>query len=734
LQTKYITEPLSLLVILVLITLSSSNCSGNEAGLNLTPVDSERLVEQAVGSNTEEKVESFEEDETSTSDLSQLSEERLYLEARYYSSLGLREKANIYFRELEGRDWALADHALFYFAENLFEMGEYEAAGEKYDQISSKHPASIFLKGSLLKSAICLFEEKRFQESVAKLNSVLLMDLDYADSAAARLYLARSYEEMGDFANAGMAYVSLWVNNPTTEEADQAKSGINEFTSLGKAEIEINFEQRIKRISILISRYYYSVALEELTILEEESKDADRDDIYREVRLQIARVLYNLGYYERAIEELKKNYGLFDEAAVREESIYYIAKSELKLGNRDEAIGWFEEEWRQFPDGSLAASSMYEAANAYLRDDEEDKAASIYEHLIEKYPNSDLVVDALWQVGWINFRSGDYEEALKYFSEMESRFPTSVLYERSAYWSARASQKLGDAESAKLYFNKLMMRSPLSYYGILAKRRAEEFGIKLDQIPKQPLLLQSNSQNGEAGLHLEKAVKLFELGLRTDGVSEFIKARSVKTDEKYFWYDAALIAYGEGLYDQAISVSKIYFKDAVAGLTEMQDPLFWNMAYPQGYMNAVTYEAKKNDLDPLIVYAIIKEESSYNPLAVSSAGAVGLMQIMPATGEFIAGKISLNNYNDSFLTDYRVNVKLGSWYLAYVLSKFDWNLVKALAAYNGGPGNVSKWEEKIGDLEDDEFIESIPLWETKEYVKKVLRSYWEYKRIYGNGN
>ena len=69
-----------------------------------------------------------------------------------------------------------------------------------------------------------------------------------------------------------------------------------------------------------------------------------------------------------------------------------------------------------------------------------------------------------------------------------------------------------------------------------------------------------------------------------------------------------------------------------------------------------------------------------------------------------------------------------------MLSKFDWNLVKALAAYNGGPGNVSKWEEKIGDLEDDEFIESIPLWETKEYVKKVLRSYWEYKRIYGNGN
>jgi len=130
---------------------------------------------------------------------------------------------------------------------------------------------------------------------------------------------------------------------------------------------------------------------------------------------------------------------------------------------------------------------------------------------------------------------------------------------------------------------------------------------------------------------------------------------------------------------------------------------------------------------------LIKEESSYNPLAVSSAGAVGLMQIMPTTGEFIADKISLNNYNISFLNDYRINIKLGSWYLAYTLSQFDGSIVRALAAYNGGPGNVSKWEKKFGDLEDDEFIESIPFWETKEYVKKVLRSYWEYKRIYGTG-
>lgn len=734
LRTKYITELLSLFVILVLITLSSSNCSSDKAALNLTPVDSESLVDQSFGSSTEGKVESNGEDETSVSDLSLLSEDQLYLEARYYYSLGLREEANIYFGELEGRDWVLADHALFHFAENLFEMGEYESASEKYDQISAKHPASIFLKGSLLKSAICLFEEGKFQESVAKLNSVLLMDLDYADSAKARLYLARSYEEMGDFNNAGMAYVSLWVNNPTTEEADQAISRVTEFKSSEKAKIEVNFEQRIKRISILILKGYYSVALEELTVLEKDSRNASRDDIYREARVQIAKVLYSLGYHDRAIEEFKKNYELFDDAAIRQDSIYYIAKSKLKLGNKYDAIGWFEKVWTQFPDGSLAASSMYEAANVYLRDDEEDKAVSIYKLLIDKYPNSDLVVDSLWQVGWINFRSGNYQEALNYFSEMESRFPASVLYERSAYWSARASQKLGDTESAKSYFNKLMMRSPFSYYGVLAKRRAEEFGIELDQIPKQLLSIQSSSQGSKAGLHLEKAIKLFELGFRADGIDEFMKARSVKTDDKYFWYTAARITYGEGIYDQAISISKIYFKDVVAGLAEVQDPEFWNMAYPRGYMNAVTYEAKQNSLDPLIVYALIKEESSYNPAAVSSAGAVGLMQIMPTTGEFIAEKISLKNYNNSFLEDYRINVKMGSWYLASLLSQFDGDLIKALAAYNGGPGNAAKWEGKFGNLEDDEFIESIPIWETKEYVKKVLRSYWEYKRIYGKGD
>jgi len=730
LRTKYITEILSLLVILALITLSSSSCSGGKTALNLKSVGLEGSVDQTSESGTEETID---EGETSIPDLSQMSEDRLYLEARYYSSLGLREEANRYFEELEGRDWILADHVLFYFAGNLFEMGEYESAGEKYKQIFTKYPDSIFITDSMLKSAICLFEEEKFQESIAILNSTLQMDLDYANSAAARLYLARSYEGIGDFDNASITYVSLWVSNPTTNEAEQAELWIRESASSGKAKVMVDFGQRTERVSVLISRGYYSRALEELETLEEELKGTSPGDIYREVRIKTAKVLYDLGNYERAIEEYKKNYDLFNDATIREESLYYIAKSELNLGNRDEAIKWFKEVWKQFPDGSLAAASMYEAANVHLRVDEMDEAVSVYKLLINGYPESDLVVDALWQVGWINFRSGDYEEAIKFFSEMESGFPESVLYERSAYWAARASHKVGDTETAKYYLNKLVARSPLSYYGILAERRAKEFGIELEQVTNQQLSLQSSSKVDEASLHIEKTVRLFELGFRTDGMKEFAKAKSAKTDERYFWYDAMLIAYGEDIYDQVIYISKVHFKDVVAGAAEMPDTGFWKMAYPQGYINVVANEAERNDIDPLILHALIKEESSYNPLAVSSAGAVGLMQIMPTTGEFIADKISLNNYNISFLNDYRINIKLGSWYLAYTLSQFDGSIVRALAAYNGGPGNVSKWEKKFGDLEDDEFIESIPFWETKEYVKKVLRSYWEYKRIYGTG-
>ena len=129
--------------------------------------------------------------------------------------------------------------------------------------------------------------------------------------------------------------------------------------------------------------------------------------------------------------------------------------------------------------------------------------------------------------------------------------------------------------------------------------------------------------------------------------------------------------------------------------------------------------------------AVIREESAYNPLAISTAGALGLMQVMPHTGQKIAAQVGSDGFSRERLFDPCYNIRFGSWYLGHLAEKFNHNLVYAIAAYNAGPDIVTKWIQQFGYREQDEFIESIPYTETRQYVKKVLRSYRQYGKIYG---
>src|SRR5439155_23205219 len=135
-------------------------------------------------------------------------------------------------------------------------------------------------------------------------------------------------------------------------------------------------------------------------------------------------------------------------------------------------------------------------------------------------------------------------------------------------------------------------------------------------------------------------------------------------------------------------------------------------------------------LDGYLITAVIREESSYNPSAVSSAGTLGLMQVMPQTEQKIASELGFPGFTQERLFEPCYNIRLGSWYLRQLSEKFGNNLVLVIAAYNAGPEAVSKWMQQGKGKDEDEFVESIPYTETRNYVKKVLRSYGEYRRIY----
>jgi soluble lytic murein transglycosylase len=153
--------------------------------------------------------------------------------------------------------------------------------------------------------------------------------------------------------------------------------------------------------------------------------------------------------------------------------------------------------------------------------------------------------------------------------------------------------------------------------------------------------------------------------------------------------------------------------------------------YPYPYRDLVYYYALERELDPLLVASVIRTESKFIPQARSPKGAVGLMQLMPETAQWIASQIEYPDFKLSDLEDPEVNIRFGTWYLQSLKKEFKGNEILMLAAYNGGRGNVKQWMQRYGWGMDFRDIDQIPFRETKEYVGKVLHSKQRYQDLYG---
>jgi soluble lytic murein transglycosylase len=158
-----------------------------------------------------------------------------------------------------------------------------------------------------------------------------------------------------------------------------------------------------------------------------------------------------------------------------------------------------------------------------------------------------------------------------------------------------------------------------------------------------------------------------------------------------------------------------------------QQLAYWQARYPFPFLEEIETWSQKRQLNPLLVTALIRQESRFEPKIRSVAGAVGLMQVMPGTAKWIAEKSNLKQYNTENPND---NIKLGTWFLDYTHEQYDNNSLLAVASYNAGPGNVSKWLTQLGTRDPDEFVEAIPFDETRGYVRQVFGNYWNYMRLY----
>jgi soluble lytic murein transglycosylase len=373
------------------------------------------------------------------------------------------------------------------------------------------------------------------------------------------------------------------------------------------------------------------------------------------------------------------------------------------------ALKLFRDLAHRFPNSSEAPEALYAMGRIQQEAGSYDDAYASYTALAERYPSARVAGEARWRSGWVRYLAGDYQAAAKVFGRLagETERETRVAAE---YWEARALDNVG-APEAQAKLAHLAQEHGETFYGVLASARLglaapppDTSGLEA-RLPPFPETL--------TGPHADRARRYATLGLHRLAQRELdTLAPSAPTAALLQAY-AAVDAPGPALR----------LARGSAG-TERR------YLYPLGYWEVVRPFAEARGLDPLLVAALIRQESLFVPDAVSPADAHGLMQLLPSTARDLAAASGTPPPDREALHQVAVNVDLGTSLLRRLLDRYGGSRVKALAAYNAGEDAVGRWEKRYGGRPDDEFVELISYRETREYVKAVIQHYEIYRQLY----
>ena len=401
-----------------------------------------------------------------------------------------------------------------------------------------------------------------------------------------------------------------------------------------------------------------------------------------------------------------------------------------KMASSQDALTHLDRVISQFP--NQAGEALVEKAEILDALQSKKSAAKTRQLLLTKYGNSEAAAEYRWKVALLLAAAKNYQGAWQWAQPIPTRNPESILAPRAGFWIGKWAYQMGRERDAKAAFEYVLSQFPQSYY---AWRSAAMLGLDVGNFntvrqltPKVVLPSRSLLPAGSATLK-----ELYQLGQDQDTWTlwqvEFQNYMQPTVAEQFT--DGLMhLAKGENLVGIA-KVSTLEDRETKEEQAEYQalsqQLAYWQARYPFPFLQEVKTWSQERQINPLLVTALIRQESRFEPKIRSVAGATGLMQVMPGTGKWVADRINLKQYNSENPND---NILLGTWFLDYTHRQYDNNSMLAVASYNAGPTNVSKWLKTLGKSDPDEFVEAIPFGETKGYVRQVFGNYWNYLRLY----
>jgi soluble lytic murein transglycosylase len=444
---------------------------------------------------------------------------------------------------------------------------------------------------------------------------------------------------------------------------------------------------------------------------------AERD----EVRLDLGDALFDAGRFADAVSAVTPLAERSGSLGAR--ALYLIGRAEMRRDNDSKARATFLRLAERHPGSEIASEGLFLVGDAAHDREDVDAARSVYRRVATGFPGTDRAGLSLMRLGGLAFRARDYAGAARVWEEYRSSYPRGERWLESTYWAGRSYQQLGDTARARARFRAVREREPLSYYSLLAARR---LGVPYWPVPMGT----APGMDREAAERVKGWVRWVDL-LTEAGLDAEAEAEAARTVDRAGTDPTLLYPLAEALNEHGYTARGITAGYRLRDRAGALNPRILRIIYPFPYREMISAEAKERGLDPFLVAALIRQESSFKANVSSGPGARGLMQIMPETGRALARAAGIDGWSTALLYQPEINAHLGTRFLADQMKQYDGELPAVFAAYNAGPGRVDVWEHFPEARDAELFTERLPSRETRDYVKILTRNIAIYRGLYG---
>ncbi len=553
------------------------------------------------------------------------------------------EEAATLLAEAEQKLPLIADYAAYFQAEALLKLKRYPAASAKAASVQASFPSSKIVRRSEKLYADILYEAGDFKGAFKTYQSFIEKYPSGGDSVDAGYQSARCREELADAGGALVTYRSIWLNNPAAPAAVKSQERINLLEQAGVKPSPYTAVELLKRASSLYAQSEYSASLKTLELI---PTAAQPQAIANRIDLRTGMAQFRLRQYKQAEKQFIKA-AASPLPGIRSEARFWLAKSLDRQDLKDRAMAMYMELAGEGKKQEFADDALIEAAALKRGLGQYDEAARLFDQAAKLSNESKSRAKAVWDSGWCRYLSGEYSAAADIFKVL---LADEAQREKVLYWLGRALENKGDSAAAS-YYRTLLAEFPAGFYATWYR---DEKGIK---DTREPLGNRDALAELPLPVGFDKARLLASLGMFEEARLEMTAVRK-KSGEKKSQFPALVRAYLEMQdYGSAISL----FMQNRPVLWEKGTLPLWTAGYPRAYTELVSQNAALNGLSEGLVYALIRAESGFTPAIKSSAGAIGLMQMMPATAKLTARE--KGNFNPRRLIVPEYNIKLGTKHL-----------------------------------------------------------------------